>query len=91
NQNDTQNMDSMLEFIRSILIARTGSPAISVPNYQAGSIAMLPAYQRLQMDYEASGNYVTQNINQYEAAMKKFEDILEMESRANRRRKIKYV
>ena len=79
NQNDTQNMDSMLEFIRSILIARTGSPAISVPNYQAGSIAMLPAYQRLQ------------NINQYEAAMKKFEDILEMESRANRRRKIKYV
>ncbi|CUN35032.1 Uncharacterised protein [Coprococcus eutactus] len=91
NQNDTQNMDSMLEFIRPILIARTGSPAISVPNYQAGSIAMLPAYQRLQMDYEASGNYVTQNINQYEAAMKKFEDILEMESRANRRRKIKYV
>ena len=73
-QNDTQNMDSMLESIRSILIARTGSPAISVTNYQAGSIAMLPAYQRLQMDYEASGNYVDQNIAQYEAAMKKFED-----------------
>ena len=73
-QNDTQNMNSMLESIRSILIARTGSPAISVTNYQAGSIAMLPAYQRLQMDYEASGNYVDQNIAQYEAAMKKFED-----------------
>ena len=73
-QNDTQNMDSMLESIRSILIARTGSPAVSVTNYQAGSIAMLPAYQRLQMDYEASGNYVDQNIDQYEAAMKKFED-----------------
>ena len=73
-QNDTQNMDSMLESIRSILIARTGSPAVSVTNYQAGSIAMLPAYQRLQMDYEASGNYVDQNIAQYEAAMKKFED-----------------
>lgn len=57
-----------------ILIARTGSPAISVTNYQAGSIAMLPAYQRLQRDYEASGNYVAQNIAQYEAAMKKFED-----------------
>jgi hypothetical protein len=67
-------MDSMLESIRSILIARTGSPAVSVTNYQAGSIAMLPAYQRLQMDYEASGNYVDQNIAQYEAAMKKFED-----------------
>ena len=26
------------------------------------------------MDYEASGNYVDQNIAQYEAAMKKFED-----------------
>ncbi|RHG10399.1 hypothetical protein DW638_14215, partial [Tyzzerella nexilis] len=62
------------ESIRSILIARTGSPAVSVTNYQAGSIAMLPAYQRLQMDYEASGNYVDQNIAQYEAAMKKFED-----------------
>ena len=73
-QNDTQNMDSMLESIRSILIARTGSPAVSVTNYQAGSIAMLPAYQRLQMDYEASGNYVDQNIAQYEASMKKFED-----------------
>ena len=73
-QNDTQNMDSMLESIRSILIARTGSPAVSVTNYQAGSIAMLPAYQRLQMDYEASGNYVAQNMAQYEAAMKKFED-----------------
>ena len=73
-QNDTQNMDSMLESIRSILIARTGSPAVSVTNYQAGSIAMLPAYQRLQMEYEASGNYVDQNIAQYEAAMKKFED-----------------
>ena len=73
-QNDTQNMDSMLESIRSILIARTGSPAVSVTNYQAGSIAMLPSYQRLQMDYEASGNYVDQNIAQYEAAMKKFED-----------------
>ena len=73
-QNDTQNMDSMLESIRSILIARTGSPAVSVTHYQAGSIAMLPAYQRLQMDYEASGNYVDQNIAQYEAAMKKFED-----------------
>ena len=67
-------MNSMLESIRSILIARTGSPAVSVTNYQAGSIAMLPAYQRLQMDYEASGNYVDQNIAQYEAAMKKFED-----------------
>ena len=73
-QNDTQNMDSMLESIRSILIARTGSPAVSVTHYQAGSIAMLPAYQRLQMGYEASGNYVDQNIAQYEAAMKKFED-----------------
>ena len=73
-QNDTQNMNSMLESIRSILIARTGSPAISVTNYQAGSIAMLPAYQRLQMGYEASGNYVAQNMAQYEAAMKKFED-----------------
>ena len=73
-QNDTQNMDSMMESIRSILIARTGSSAVSVTNYQAGSIAMLPAYQRLQMDYEASGNYVDQNIAQYEAAMKKFED-----------------
>ena len=73
-QNDTQNMDSMLESIRSILIARTGSPAISVTNYQAGSIAMLPSYQRLQMEYEASGNFVAQNIAQYEAAMKKFED-----------------
>ena len=73
-QNDTQNMNSMLESIRSILIARTGSPAISVTNYQAGSIAMLPAYQRLQMGYEASGNYVAQSIAQYEEAMKKFED-----------------
>ena len=73
-QNDTQNMDSMLESIRSILIARTGSPAVSVTHYQAGSIAMLPAYQRLQMGYEASGNYVAQNMAQYEAAMKKFED-----------------
>ena len=73
-QNDTQNMDSMLESIRSILIAKTGSPAISVTNYQAGSIAMLPSYQRLQMGYEASGNFVAQNIAQYEAAMKKFED-----------------
>ena len=73
-QNDTQNMDSMMESIRSILIARTGSPAISVTNYQAGSIAMLPAYQRLQMGYEESGNFVAQNIAQYEAAMKKFED-----------------
>lgn len=73
-QNDTQNMDSMLESIRSILIARTGSPAISVTNYQAGSVAMLPSYQRLQMEYEASGNFVAQNIAQYEAAMKKFED-----------------
>ena len=73
-QNDTQNMNSMLESIRSILIARTGSPAISVTNYQAGSIAMLPAYQRLQMGYEASGNYVAQNMAQYEEAIKKFED-----------------
>lgn len=73
-QNDTQNMDSMMESIRSILIARTGSPAVSVTNYQAGSIAMLPAYQRLQTGYEASGNYVAQNMAQYEAAMKKFED-----------------
>ena len=73
-QNDTQNMDSMMESIRSILIARTGSSSVSVTHYQAGSIAMLPAYQRLQMDYEASGNYVDQNIAQYEAAMKKFED-----------------
>ena len=73
-QNDTQNMDSMIESIRSILIARTGSPAISVTNYQAGSIAMLPAYQRLQMGYEESGNFVAQNMAQYEAAMKKFED-----------------
>ena len=73
-QNDTQNMDSMLESIRSILIARTGSPAVSVTNYQAGSIAMLPAYQRLQMGYEASGNFVAQNMAQYEEAMKKFED-----------------
>ena len=73
-QNDTQNMDSMMESIRSILIARTGSSAISVTNYQAGSIAMLPSYQRLQMGYEASGNFVAQNIAQYEAAMKKFED-----------------
>ena len=64
-------MNSMLESIRSILIARTGSPAVSVTNYQAGSIAMLPAYQRLQMGYEASGNYVAQSIDQYEAAMKK--------------------
>ena len=73
-QNDTQNMDSMMESIRSILIARTGSSAVSVTNYQAGSIAMLPAYQRLQMGYEASGDFVDQNIDQYEAAMKKFED-----------------
>ena len=35
---------------------------------------MLPAYQRLQMGYEASGNFVAQNMAQYEAAMKKFED-----------------
>ena len=73
-QNDTQNMDSMIESIRSILIARTGSPAISVINYQAGSIAMLPAYQRLQTGYEASGNYVAQNMAQYEEAIKKFQD-----------------
>ena len=73
-QNDTQNMDSMMESIKSILIARTGSPAVSVTNYQAGSIARLPAYQRLQMGYEASGNFVAQNMAQYEAAMKKFED-----------------
>lgn len=73
-QNDTQNMDSMMESIRSILIARTGSPAVSVTNYQAGSIAMLPAYQRLQMGYEESGNFVAQNMAQYEEAMKKFED-----------------
>ena len=73
-QNDTQNMDSMMESIRSILIARTGSSSVSVTNYQAGSIAMLPAYQRLQMGYEASGNYVAQNMAQYEEAMKKFED-----------------
>ena len=73
-QNDTQNMVSMIESIRSILIARTGSPAISVTNYQAGSIAMLPAYQRLQMGYEESGNFVAQNMAQYEEAMKKFED-----------------
>ena len=73
-QNDTQNMDSMMESIRSILIARTGSSSVSVTHYQAGSIAMLPAYQRLQMGYEASGNYVAQNMAQYEAAMKKFED-----------------
>ena len=73
-QNDTQNMDSMIESIRSILIARTGSPAISVTNYQAGSIAMLPAYQRLQTGYEASGNYVAKNMAQYEDAIKKFED-----------------
>ncbi len=73
-QNDTQNMNSMLESIRSILIARTGSPAVSVTNYQAGSIAKLPAYQRLQMGYEASGNYVAQNMEQYEEAIKKFED-----------------
>lgn len=51
-QNDTQNMDSMIESIRSILIAKTGSPAVSVTNYQAGSIARLPSYQRLQMGYE---------------------------------------
>ena len=73
-QNDTQNMDSMIESIRPILIARTGSPAISVTNYQAGSIAMLPAYQRLQTGYEASGNYVAKNMAQYEDAIKKFED-----------------
>ena len=73
-QNDTQNMDSMMESIRSILIARTGSSSVSVTHYQAGSIAMLPAYQRLQMGYQASGNYVAQNMAQYEAAMKKFED-----------------
>ena len=73
-QNDTQNMDSMMESIRSILIARTGSSAVSVTNYQAGSIAMLPAYQRLQMGYEESGNFVAQNMAQYEEAMKKFED-----------------
>ena len=73
-QNDTQNMDSMIESIRSILIARTGSSSVSVTNYQAGSIAMLPAYQRLQMGYEESGNFVAQNMAQYEAAMKKFED-----------------
>ena len=73
-KNDRLNMDSMMESIRSILIARTGSSSVSVTHYQAGSIAMLPAYQRLQMDYEASGNYVDQNIAQYEAAMKKFED-----------------
>lgn len=73
-QNDTQNMDSMMESIRSILIARTGSSSVSVTNYQAGSIAMLPAYQRLQMGYEASGNYVAQNMAQYEEAIKKFED-----------------
>lgn len=73
-QNDTQNMDSMLESIRSILIARTGSPAISVTNYQAGSIAMLPPYQRLQIGCEASENFVDQNMAQYQAAMKKFED-----------------
>ena len=73
-QNDTQNMDSMMESIRSILIARTGSSAVSVTNYQAGSIAMLPAYQWLQMGYEESGNFVAQNMAQYEEAMKKFED-----------------
>ena len=73
-QNDTQNMNSMLESIRSILIARTGSSSVSVTNYQAGSIAKLPAYQRLQMGYEESGNFVAQNMAQYEAAMKKFED-----------------
>lgn len=73
-QNDTQNMDSMMESIRSILIAKTGSSAVSVTNYQAGSIAMLPAYQRLQMGYEESGNFVAQNMAQYEEAMKKFED-----------------
>ena len=73
-QNDTQNMDYMMESIRSILIARTGSSSVSVTNYQAGSIAMLPAYQRLQMGYEASGNYVAQNMAQYEEAIKKFED-----------------
>ena len=73
-QNDTQNMDSMMESIRSILIARTGSSSVSVTNYQAGSIAMLPAYQRLQIGYEASGNYVAQNMAQYEEAIKKFED-----------------
>jgi len=73
-QNDTQNMDSMMESIRSILIARTGSSSVSVTHYQAGSIAMLPAYQRLQMGYEASGNYVAQNMAQYEEAIKKFED-----------------
>ena len=73
-QNDTQNMDSMMESRRSILIARTGSSAVSVTNYQAGSIAMLPAYQRLQMGYEESGNFVAQNMAQYEEAMKKFED-----------------
>ena len=73
-QNDTQNNELYAGVYKVYLIARTGSPAISVTNYQAGSIAMLPAYQRLQMDYEASGNYVDQNIAQYEAAMKKFED-----------------
>ena len=67
-------MDSILESIRSILIARTGSSSVSVTNYQAGSIAMLPAYQRLQIGYEASGNYVAQNMAQYEEAIKKFED-----------------
>lgn len=63
-----------MESIRSILIARTGSSSVSVTNYQAGSIAMLPAYQRLQMGYEESGNFVAQNMAQYEEAMKKFED-----------------
>ena len=67
-------MDSMMESIRSILIARTGSSSVSVTHYQAGSIAMLPAYQRLQMGYEASGNYVAQNMAQYEEAIKKFKD-----------------
>lgn len=57
-QNDTQNMDSMMEYIRSILIARTGSSAISVTNYQAGFIAMLPSYQRLQMGYEKRNLFV---------------------------------
>ncbi|WP_442872469.1 hypothetical protein [Coprococcus sp. LG100-32] len=79
-QNDTQNMDSMMESIRSILMARTGGSAISVTNYQAGSIAMLPSYQRLQMGYEASSDskrykFIKSFEKQYEVIGMKSEEI----------------
>ena len=79
-QNDTQNMDSMMESIRSILMARTGGSAISVTNYQAGSIAMLPSYQRLQMGYEASSDskrykFIKSFEKQYEVIGMKREEI----------------